>query len=236
MRKAENFLHAAIRSKLVFFTQMAALGFLAAFFWCLPPENARADTVTFTYAPDVTSGGKEANDFELTGRRGHFVGDPSSPDMTFNGPVDTTTVANAERAHFTIDPPIMPGASVTVTFSFTERSNLVGGRFTSNGTIVSETVTVPGPIVGAGLPNEHSDRVHPDHRSGRLRLCREHGAARRQCDRFYPVRIQPRRKMAGAAQGAGASSNARGRGARSDAGTGDWAAGRDPGNGPAARR
>ena len=46
-----------------------------------------------------------------------------------------------------------------------------------------------------------ADRVCDRHRSGRLRLCREPGAAGRQRYRLYAVRIQFVREMAGTAQG-----------------------------------
>ena len=45
-----------------------------------------------------------------------------------------------------------------------------------------------------------SDRVPGPRRSGRRRLCRQPGAARRQRHRFHDVRIQHEREMAGAAQ------------------------------------
>ena len=54
--------------------------------------------------------------------------------------------------------------------------------------------------VAAGDPHR-ADRVRQCRRPGRRRLCREPGTAGRQRHRFYAVRIQHERKMAGAAQG-----------------------------------
>ena len=77
--------------------------------------------------------------------------------------------------------------------------------------------------VAAGDPRR-ADRVRDGPRSGRRRLCREPGAAGRQRDRLYPVRIQFEREMAGAAQGGRAGRDASGSpsGSRHAAGIGQF--------------
>ena len=82
--------------------------------------------------------------------------------------------------------------------------------------------------VARGEPH-HADCVHADRRSGRRRLRRELGAARRQRHRIYRVRVRPRHEMAGATQRDRTARDARGHPSRCEHTPGDRPVRRNPG-------
>src|SRR3954451_11465114 len=53
----------------------------------------------------------------------------------------------------------------------------------------------------AGSDQHHPNCIRECHRPDRCWFCRQSGQTRGQCDRFYPLRVQHGRKMAGVAQG-----------------------------------
>ena len=99
--------------------------------------------------------------------------------------------------------------------------------------ILASGSSTVGPLLQA--TRDGADRVSDRRRSGRCRLRRQPGAAGRQCHRFPPVRIQPGREMAGAAQAGRARRDASGGTSGSRLSLRDRPVRCDPGRGAVAR-